>query len=104
MLASTSGDRKAKLWDTKTGQFLDTLNGHSYIMFSASFNADGTLLATGSIEDESPKLWDTRTASLTAPIPDLSVYKLSVYKYETLTDVMFSPDGQTLATANFMQA
>lgn len=98
-LASASGDKTAKVWDLENGRLLFTFNQNESSFLNISLSADGKLLATGSDAEKSAKLWDTSTGHLITVLPDLSVYD-----YETLTNVAFSPDGQTLATANFWLA
>ena len=56
-VASGSYDETVKLWDVTSGECLQTLEGHSYIVNSVSFSPDGTKVASGSY-DETVKLWD----------------------------------------------
>ncbi|MBD3884925.1 NACHT domain-containing protein [Phormidium tenue FACHB-886] len=59
-LQDSTVERAIKLWDTKTGQCLKTLRGHSDQVQSLVFSASGTLLASSS-SDRTIKLWDTQT-------------------------------------------
>jgi WD40 repeat protein len=59
-MASVSADQTAKLWDTNTGQCLQTLQGHTDWVSSVAWSWDGQTLATGS-SDETIKLWDVDT-------------------------------------------
>jgi predicted nucleotide-binding protein len=56
LLATTSGDRTARLWDLATGQPTVTLTGHTHAVFGVAFSPDGTLLATASA-DKTARLW-----------------------------------------------
>jgi WD40 repeat protein len=54
------GDPEIKLWDTRTGQALQTLNGRRFSC--AVFSPDGSTLATAELEPTCTiKLWDRRT-------------------------------------------
>jgi WD40 repeat protein len=57
LLASCSSDGSICLWETTTGQILQTLTGHEGAVWTVDFSADGRLLVSGS-EDGSLKLWD----------------------------------------------
>ena len=62
LLASGSVDSTIKLWDTITGQLMNTLEGHSSYVWSLAFDKNG-LLASGSL-DNTIKLWNTTTGQL----------------------------------------
>jgi WD40 repeat protein len=55
-LATGSYDETAKLWDAATGEFRETLQGHTMWVTSVAFSPDGRTLATGSL-DTTAKLW-----------------------------------------------
>src|SRR5262249_45752491 len=54
----TSGE--VKEWEVETGKEVLTLKGHSDLVTSLAFSADGTRLASGS-DDKTVKLWDAQT-------------------------------------------
>jgi WD40 repeat protein len=89
-LATASSDRTVRLWDTRTGQPLHTLTGHTYAVTDVVFSPDGRTVATAS-SDGTARLWDTRTGQ---PRHTLAGHNSAVIR------VAFSPDGQTLATAS----
>src|SRR5258706_7284245 len=60
ILASPSGDRTIKLWDTITGQLLHTLSDHTDSINDVAWSPDNIVIASAS-DDASIKLWDTRT-------------------------------------------
>ncbi|KAJ6008434.1 hypothetical protein N7540_012410 [Penicillium herquei] len=55
-LASTSQNH-IKMWDTRTGQFLQTFKGHTDTVHSITFSHDSKLLVSTS-QDHTVKLWD----------------------------------------------
>ncbi|MEG4854831.1 WD40 repeat domain-containing protein [Microcoleus sp. B5-D4] len=85
-----SGDvSNIKLWDTTTGEVLDTFFGHTRFIWSANFSPDGkTLVSAG--EDKTIKLWDVATGKL--------LNTLTGHQEEVKT-VSFSPNGKLLASA-----
>ncbi|MBW4645879.1 MAG: hypothetical protein KME23_23310 [Goleter apudmare HA4340-LM2] len=68
---------------------LNRLEGHSDIVWSATFSPDGQLLASGST-DKMVKLWR----------PDGLLLQTLAGHSDAVTSVSFSPDGQTLASAS----
>jgi WD40 repeat protein len=101
LLASTSWDRSVKLWDVEKGREVATLTGHTVPALGAAFSPDGTLLATcggtwGTF-DIGPgrgelKLWDVASRSEQASLDG---------HHERVFAVAFSPDGRTLASADW---
>ncbi len=74
------------------------LEGHTAPVISLAFSPDGTLLASGSM-DEKIRLWDVRSGE--------TLRILFHYPYETVRNwqvpvlgVAFSPDGKLLASAS----
>jgi WD40 repeat protein len=57
LLATASGDRTVKLWETQSWQLRATLQRHSTFVRALAFFPDGKTLATGS-DDQTIKLWD----------------------------------------------
>ncbi|GAB1544425.1 hypothetical protein NUACC21_71010 [Scytonema sp. NUACC21] len=87
-IATTSGDRTAKLWKLD-GTLLKTLTGHKDKVYGVAFSPDSQLIATTS-EDRTVKLWKIDGTLLTTLNHSAEVYA-----------VAFSPDGQTLASASW---
>ncbi|UKZ89742.1 uncharacterized protein TrAFT101_004783 [Trichoderma asperellum] len=60
LLASGSEDFTAKLWDSTTGECLNTLQGHNHNIEYVAFSHDSKLVASASY-DKTIKLWDSTT-------------------------------------------
>ncbi|KAJ5503693.1 hypothetical protein N7463_006567 [Penicillium fimorum] len=63
LLASSSYDQTACLWDPVTCALYHTLNGHTSIVGSVAFSPHGRLLASGP-DDQTIRLWDPATGAL----------------------------------------
>jgi WD40 repeat protein len=83
-------DDTIKVWDTKSGQEVLTLKGHTHFVQGVSWRPDGQRLASASW-DKTVRVWDARTGkeSLT-----LRGHRSHVH------GVSWSPDGQRLASAS----
>ena len=92
-LASASSDRTVKLWDAKTGADLRTLTGHQDAVCSVAFAPKVPWQLASCGYDGSVRLWDSASGKQT------KVWQLAPAGSHVL-DVVFSPDGRHLASAN----
>ena len=89
-LASGGDDSTIRLWDTASGELLNTLRGHTDTVWSVVFSPDGQMLASGSW-DGTIRFWDVANG-------------VQLYTLEgrgRISSVAFSPDGQTLASGSY---
>nr|WP_277879921.1 hypothetical protein [Leptolyngbya sp. FACHB-36] len=57
------------MWDVVNGQCLQILQGHSSLIFSVAFSADGKNLVSSSM-DETIKIWDLQTYKCIGTLKD----------------------------------
>lgn len=67
-LATGSGDKTARIWDTGTGTPKHTLGGHTGWVLCVSWSPDAKILATGSM-DKTIRLWDPELGKSTGTGP-----------------------------------
>lgn len=92
-LASVSAhDHNIKIWDTKSGARLQTLQGHRGWIWSAAFSYDSTWLASAS-SDNTVKVWDVRNGQCLQTLRDFD----NVYD---MASVAFSYDSTLLAVTS----
>ncbi|MEU3312439.1 hypothetical protein ABZ743_07230 [Streptomyces sp. NPDC006662] len=94
-LATASGDRTARLWQTRgSGRptLVATLTGHGAPLRAVAYRPDGRALATAAA-DGGVRLWDVTDPGRAAVAAELPVRDADVRA------LAFSPDGRTLATA-----
>lgn len=88
LIASASFDKSIKIWDGKTGKYLNSLRGHVGPVYQVAWSADSRLLVSGS-SDSTLKVWDIKTGKLNADLPGHA---------DEVFAVDWSPDGQRVAS------
>jgi len=89
--ASASFDKKIKLWNGRSGDFVTTLTGHVGAVYQVAWSSDGRYLVSAS-KDSTAKLWEVpsgKRAKETLPGHEDEVYALD-----------WSPNGASLANDN----
>jgi WD40 repeat protein len=86
-------DCGVRLWNLEEERYA-RLTGHSNHVTGLSFRSDGRLLVTSSCCDDSVRLWETGTSQARKLVLGMGNFGGGV------EDVVFSPDGRHLATAN----
>ena len=106
-IVTASEDKTVRLWDTRTGTHLATLEGHTSSVTSIAFSPNGATIATLSSGDNTVRLWDTQTGEhkiIFTGGTDLAVstggppdYATSAAFPPNVVSLAFSPDGNILA-------
>ncbi|KAL7794819.1 hypothetical protein V8C43DRAFT_314785 [Trichoderma afarasin] len=87
-LASGSGDKTIKIWDTTTGKERQTIRSHNDTVWLVTYSADGCYLATGSL-DKTIKIWNVATGKKQHTLMNNSGWTRSI---------AFSADSRYLAS------
>jgi WD40 repeat protein len=77
------------IWDTHSGERRHTLTGHVGWVSTLALSPDGTLLASGSVDNQ-VRLWDLRSMTCIKVLKQHTQWVLSVN---------FSPDGRLLVSS-----
>ena len=67
-IASGSFDKKVKLWDGYTGEFMCNFDGHVGPVYLLCWSVDSRYIISGS-QDSTLKLWDLKTRKLMMDLP-----------------------------------
>eukprot|EP01082_Thalassiosira_pseudonana_P012165 g10920.t1 g10920 contig45:58034-59839(-) len=89
--ASASFDKKIKVWNGRSGDFVATMTGHVGAVYQVAWSSDGRYLVSAS-KDSTAKLWEVpsgKRAKETLPGHEDEVYALD-----------WSPNGSSVATGS----
>jgi WD40 repeat protein len=84
------GGEWIELWDTRTGQLLPNLSGHTYALNSVEWSPDGTRIASGAA-DHTVRIWD--------PASGENLMTLSEHT-SSVDSVSWSPDSTKIASGS----
>jgi WD40 repeat protein len=90
-IATGSGDKTARVWETASGQCSSILKGHSAEVSSVAFSPDGHRIVTGSV-DKTAKIWEAGSGR---ELLTLGGHRRRVHA------VAFSPDGRRVVTGSW---
>ena len=90
LIATTSTDNSARIWDATTGALVHVLSGHTNRVLSPHFSSDGARLVTGS-RDGTAKVWDVAKGTLLFDLPVGSAQ---------VDSAVFDPQGTHILTGN----
>ena len=89
-MATASGDGTARIWETKTGKPVLTLEGHSGTVQSIAFSVDGRFLVSGS-DDRTARIWDAATGAVLLTLEGHA---------NTVRSAAISADNRTVVTGS----
>jgi WD40 repeat protein len=90
LVATGSGDRSVRIWDSATGKLIVELQGHEGDVSSVVFSPDGRLVASGS-SDGTARIWD---------VLDGAVLRTLEVHTDSVLSGAFSPDSRFLVTGS----
>ena len=81
--------------NTKNYKKIITLYGHSHDVNSVSFSPNGKILVSAS-DDNTIKLWDTKTYKQVARFKDVSIFPISIFLSSNKKSIIFTSEDQTI--------
>jgi WD40 repeat protein len=98
-----SDDTTAKIWDTKTGGLLHSLEGHTASVKLVAFNPTGNKILTGCSDsrDTTAKIWDTKTGELLHSLKGHTTKSVEALgSIGSIDSVVFNPTGDKIVIAH----
>ena len=91
-IVTTNLDRITRVWDIRTGEVLQTLEGHAFPAIIALFSPDGQKIVTAS-NDNTARIWDAETGE--------ELHALAgAFETGNVRSAIFSPDGTKVFTGS----
>ena len=91
MIATSSLDKTARIWDLRNVNCLHSIAGHRDEVLDLAFNSTGTRLATASA-DSTAKIWDVQA--------NFELVTIMAGHLDEISKITFSPPGGLLLTAS----
>jgi WD40 repeat protein len=100
--AGSREDNGVQLWDAQTRRHKTTLTtGHTKPVNAIAYSPDGNSIVSGGA-DGIARLWDVTTGTRKATLKHKSgIISLLPWYYMPINSVVYSPDGNTIATAGW---
>ncbi|HVQ67002.1 MAG TPA: WD40 repeat domain-containing protein [Bradyrhizobium sp.] len=93
-------DHRVRLWNSKTGKLLHSLEGHREAVGSVVFSPDGQFIFSASrigLQDAAILQWDARSGAIVRELPIADSRKISTERHAFIRDALkISPDGRYL--------
>ncbi|MGB3296561.1 MAG: AAA-like domain-containing protein [Phormidesmis sp.] len=90
LILAGGSDNTAQIWDSETGEQLQSLEGHSNRIYGANFNSDGSRIVTAS-DDNTVRIWNSKTGK--------QLHELSGHT-DWVSYASFSKDGSRIVTTS----
>ena len=90
LIASVGAGQTVEIWDSQTGERVQSLSGHEQVINAVAFSPDGTQMASASA-DLTVQVWDVESGSL--------VFDPLEGHGEAVWDVVYMPDGKEIISA-----
>jgi WD40 repeat protein/transcriptional regulator with XRE-family HTH domain len=96
LLVSAGKDHTVRLWHLQSGRNLKTLRGYTGGIHSLSLSSDDQMLASSG-QNEMIQLWRLQLDGNLSQLHPYKTFSSPTRRISSLSNVSFSPDGQTLA-------
>lgn len=98
-IVTASFDKLAKVWDTRTGQFLFDIPGYGEFISFAFFSPDGQFIITAS-NDNFAKIWDAKSGQFLFDLKSKKTFFNDKNHTRFVNSALYSPDGNYIVTSS----
>ena len=90
-MVTASRDKKARIWNAKTGEPIGVAIHHDDAVWVAAFSPDGATILTAS-EDKSARLWEASTGrQIGAPLRHADAVLFAAFSFTRLVHALVAP-------------